>query len=164
MRIRVTLGLAKGRFSIRLSHILGISTLFVMTSTAFSMPYGLGCATDINTDGNVGVGDVLSIIDYWGTSNEAADCNGDGIVSIGDLLMLIDEWGTDCNSIHPFTASTVVTFDYANGFVIIETNGIPDHPTGPFDGSTIHVVAKHVLEAKSVIKQVVTIFMVLSSC
>jgi len=120
----------------RLSHKLGVSTLFIMTSAAFSMPYGLGCATDINTDGNVGVGDVLSIIDYWGTSNESADCNGDGVVSIGDLLMLIDEWGTDCNSIHPFTASTVVTFDYDNGFVIVESNGIPDHPTGPFDGST----------------------------
>jgi hypothetical protein len=100
------------------------------------MPYGIGCITDIDTDGSVGVGDVLAVIDAWGTSNEAADIDGDGTVSVSDLLMLIDEWGTDCETIHPFVDNTVVMFDYVNELIIIETNGIPSHPTGPFDGST----------------------------
>lgn len=107
-----------------------------ISSIAFSTPYGIGCVTDIDTDGAVGVGDVLAVIDRWGTNDPSADCHGDGIVSVGDLLMLIDEWGTDCESIHPFLANTEVTFDYVNGVIIVTTNGIPDHPTGPFDGST----------------------------
>ncbi len=108
----------------------------VISTLVFSMPYGIGCATDINADGVVGVGDVLTVIDRWGTNDAAADCNGDGVVSVSDLLMLIDEWGVDCESIHPFTGNTMVMFDYAGGFIVITTNGIPEHPTGPFDGST----------------------------
>ena len=115
---------------------LGVSISIVLCSTGYSMPYGIGCITDIDTDGSVGVGDVLAVIDAWGTSNEAADIDGDGTVSVSDLLMLIDEWGTDCETIHPFVDNTVVMFDYVNELIIIETNGIPSHPTGPFDGST----------------------------
>jgi hypothetical protein len=119
-----------------ISHKVSVLTILLANSTLFAMPYGIGCMTDINSDGSVGVGDVLSIIDAWGTTDENADCNGDGIVNVGDILMLIDEWGTDCESIHPFVDNTVVSFDYANDFIIIETSGIPSHPTGPFDGST----------------------------
>ncbi|MBC8309914.1 MAG: YHYH protein [Planctomycetes bacterium] len=117
------------------SRIAVFSALFVSASS-LAMPYGIGCATDVNVDGAVGVGDVLTIIDSWGTSDENADCNGDGIVSVGDLLMLIDEWGTDCESIHPFVDNTVVTFDYDQEHVVVFATGIPNHPTGPFDGST----------------------------
>ena len=118
------------------SHKFSVLTTLFASSTLFAMPYGIGCATDIDNDGNVGVGDVLSVIDAWGTADENADCNGDGIVNVGDILMLINEWGTDCESIHPFTDDTQVTFDYDAGFVVIHTSGVPDHPTGPFDGST----------------------------
>lgn len=117
------------------SQLIGVLLSLVLGATAFTMPYGIGCATDIDTDGSVGVGDLLSVIDYWGSSNSSADCNNDGIVGVNDLLMLINEWATDCESIHPFTANTVVTFDYDGGFIIVETNGLPDHATGPFDGS-----------------------------
>jgi hypothetical protein len=120
----------------KISYKIGVLSCVSISASVFSMPYGLGCATDIDINGNVGVSDVLAIIDSWGTSDAIADCNGDGTVGVGDLLMLIDEWGTDCDSIHPFIANTVVTFDYVNAFVIVETNGIPDHATGPFDGST----------------------------
>lgn len=68
-----------------------ISLITSATATATAMPYGIGCVTDIDTNGSVGVGDVLTIIDSWGTANAEADCNGDGIVGVGDLLMLIDE-------------------------------------------------------------------------
>ena len=118
-----------------ISRNISFLTSLLMSSAVFSMPYGIGCVSDIDSDGIVGVGDVLSVIDAWGTSNEDADCNGDGTVSVGDLLMVINEWAVDCESIHPFVDNTVVTFDYANGFIIIETDGIPSHPTGPFDGS-----------------------------
>jgi hypothetical protein len=117
-------------------HKIGVLSFALTSSALFGMPYGLGCATDINSDGNVGVGDVLAVIDAWGSSDESADCNGDGIVNVGDILILIDEWGTDCESIHPFTDDTQVTFDYSGGFIVIQTSGVPSHPTGPFDGST----------------------------
>ena len=122
--------------SMHLSLKIGVLISLITSATATAMPYGIGCVTDIDTNGTVGVGDVLTIIDSWGTANAEADCNGDGIVGVGDLLMLIDEWGVDCEAIHPFTDDTAVSFDYLGGFVVVMTSGIPDHPTGPFDGST----------------------------
>ena len=113
-----------------------ICTSFFVSSAALSMPYGLGCATDINFDGNVGVSDILVVIDRWGTTDANADCNGDGIVGVSDLLMVIDEWDIDCDSIHPFEGNTQVMFDYDAQRVVISYNGIPNHTTGPFDGST----------------------------
>lgn len=122
--------------SMHVSLKIGVLISLITSATATAMPYGIGCVTDIDTNGTVGVGDVLTIIDSWGTANAEADCNGDGIVGVGDLLMLIDEWGVDCEAIHPFTDDTAVSFDYPGGFVVVMTSGIPDHPTGPFDGST----------------------------
>ncbi|GEM_PF-1296763 len=118
-----------------MNKIIGLFSMALGSST-FAMPYGIGCVTDIDSNGTVGVTDVLSIIDEWGTSDDLADCNGDGIVNVGDLLMLIDEWGADCESIHPFDSTTSVTFDYTNDFILLATSGVPLHPTGPFDGST----------------------------
>lgn len=115
---------------------LGCSSIFISVSTAVSMPYGLGCATDVTTDGVVGVNDILFVVDRWGTTDDLADCNRDGEVGISDILMIIDEWGSDCDSIHPFEGNTTVEFDYIEERVIISYNGIPNHPTGPFDGST----------------------------
>jgi hypothetical protein len=50
------------------------------------------CVGDINEDGIVGVGDVLTVIDQWGT-NGSADINGDGIVDVSDILLLVGNWG-----------------------------------------------------------------------
>ncbi|MBC8310625.1 MAG: S8 family serine peptidase [Planctomycetes bacterium] len=50
------------------------------------------CVGDINEDGFVGVGDLLAVIDQWGT-NGSADINGDGIVDVSDVLMLVGNWG-----------------------------------------------------------------------
>jgi len=51
------------------------------------------CIGDISGDGNVGVTDVLAIIDAWETSNSTADLNADGIVNVIDLLMVVGAWG-----------------------------------------------------------------------
>ncbi|MBC8202784.1 MAG: hypothetical protein H8E91_03050 [Planctomycetes bacterium] len=72
-------------------HKIAVLSSVLFGSALFAMPYGLGCATDIDSDGDVGVGDVLAVIDAWGSTNENADCNGDGIVNVGDILMLIAE-------------------------------------------------------------------------
>ncbi len=74
-------------------HKIGALSFALTSSALFGMPYGLGCATDINSDGNVGVGDVLAVIDAWGSSDESADCNGDGIVNVEDLLAIVGAWG-----------------------------------------------------------------------
>jgi hypothetical protein len=50
------------------------------------------CTGDIDGDDTVGVGDVLAVIDQWGT-NGSADINGDGIVDVSDMLMLVGNWG-----------------------------------------------------------------------
>jgi hypothetical protein len=122
--------------NMHISKLLGVLSTGLVLSGAFAMPYGIGCMTDLDADGSVGVGDVLLVIDSWGSANSDADINGDGIVTVADLLMLIDEWGFDCESIHPFSVNTMIEFDYANNMIIASTSGIPDHPTGPFDGST----------------------------
>jgi V8-like Glu-specific endopeptidase len=47
---------------------------------------------DVDKDGEVGVIDLLAVIDQWGTGG-SADVNGDGVVDVGDLLAIVDAWG-----------------------------------------------------------------------
>ena len=51
------------------------------------------CIGDIEGDGSVDVGDLLLIIDYWGSTNPAGDLNGDGSVNVTDLLIVVGNWG-----------------------------------------------------------------------
>ena len=51
------------------------------------------CDGDIDGDGNVGVQDILAVVDMWGEVGGDADIDGDGIVGVGDILILIDAWG-----------------------------------------------------------------------
>jgi hypothetical protein len=51
-----------------------------------------GCP-DITGDGIVDVGDLLAVIDQWGSNDSPADINGDGIVDVADLLAVISSWG-----------------------------------------------------------------------
>jgi hypothetical protein len=44
-------------------------------------------------DGNVGVPDLLFVINKWGTSDDRADVSEDGIVGVPDLLTIINHWG-----------------------------------------------------------------------
>jgi hypothetical protein len=37
--------------------------------------------------------DLLAIIGAWGTNDPSADVDGDGIVAVGDLLTSIGNWG-----------------------------------------------------------------------
>ena len=52
------------------------------------------CLGDLNSDGEVSVSDLLSIIAAWGTDDENADIDGNGIVAVSDLLIAIGNWGT----------------------------------------------------------------------
>jgi predicted outer membrane repeat protein len=51
------------------------------------------CEGDANGDGDVGVTDLLAVIDQWGQSNAPADFNNDGIVNVTDLLIVVGNWG-----------------------------------------------------------------------
>ena len=55
---------------------------------------GNDCLGDLNSDGEVSVSDLLSIIAAWGTDDENADIDGNGIVAVSDLLIAIGNWGT----------------------------------------------------------------------
>ncbi|MHC4415356.1 MAG: FG-GAP-like repeat-containing protein [Planctomycetota bacterium] len=53
-----------------------------------------GCTGDIDGDGRVGIGDLLSLLAAWGPCPGCAeDLDGDGSVGIADLLMLLAGWG-----------------------------------------------------------------------
>jgi len=51
------------------------------------------CPADLNGDGEVGVNEILTIIEVWGTDDADADITGDGIVGVDDLLTVISAWG-----------------------------------------------------------------------
>ena len=51
------------------------------------------CEGDVDGSGTVDVGDLLEVIDQWGSSDSPADINGDGIVNVNDLLAVVGNWG-----------------------------------------------------------------------
>ena len=52
------------------------------------------CAEDLNNDYEVGVSDLLIIIDDWGPVKDSeSDFNSDGIVDVVDLLQVVSAWG-----------------------------------------------------------------------
>jgi len=52
-------------------------------------------SADLDSDGIVGINDLLTLIAMWGDCKTEchADLNGDGAVNVIDLLQLIDAWG-----------------------------------------------------------------------
>ena len=56
---------------------------------------GTFCQADVDSDGSVGVNDLLAVIAEWGCSGTCeADITDDGLVNVQDLLELIAAWGT----------------------------------------------------------------------
>ena len=52
------------------------------------------CPADLTGDGQVGTGDILAVLDVWGTCNGCpADLDGNGIVNVEDLLQIISTYG-----------------------------------------------------------------------
>jgi hypothetical protein len=51
------------------------------------------CPGDLDRSGDVGAGDLASLLGAWGTSASAADLDGDGIVGAGDVSILLGSWG-----------------------------------------------------------------------
>jgi len=49
------------------------------------------CTADLDLDGIVGFGDLLTLLSAWGT--DEADLDGDGTTGFGDLLVLLSAWG-----------------------------------------------------------------------
>ncbi len=52
-----------------------------------------GCEGDFNSDGEVGVEDLLAMLAVWGDADAQVDLNGDGEVGVEDLLALLALWG-----------------------------------------------------------------------
>jgi len=52
------------------------------------------CPCDLNMDGQVAVGDILTAISAWGDCVEcSSDINNDGDVNVSDLLIMLGHWG-----------------------------------------------------------------------
>ena len=52
------------------------------------------CAVDLDANGYVEIGDLLLLLEWWGTP--AADLNGSGVSDADDVLMLLSVWGETC--------------------------------------------------------------------
>jgi hypothetical protein len=91
---------------------------------------GISCSGDFNLDGIVNGNDLSGLLGHWNTKNPTYDIDGSGLVEGYDLAVLLGQWGQDCN---PFHAGIVIS--YGETTAMVTSNGIPDHPTGPFDGS-----------------------------
>ena len=59
------------------------------------------CATDVDGSGNVGVSDLLAIIDNWGVCGDGTfrpdgDVDGSCCVDVSDILTVVSDWGVEC--------------------------------------------------------------------
>jgi parallel beta-helix repeat protein len=50
------------------------------------------CAYDLDSDGAVGVADMLGLLGSWGAAGSPADLDRDGVVDVSDLLALFQNW------------------------------------------------------------------------
>ena len=55
------------------------------------------CPWDLDSNGSVGVSDLLSLLGSWGPCPPKADCpadfDGNGTIGVPDLLALLANWG-----------------------------------------------------------------------
>ncbi|MBT5136174.1 MAG: hypothetical protein HOM36_01325, partial [Phycisphaerae bacterium] len=52
------------------------------------------CPADVDGNGSVGVGDILTMIEQWGAcSGCSGDINDDSVVNVTDLLEVVGGWG-----------------------------------------------------------------------
>ncbi len=93
---------ADGSMGIQSSITLGANET---TTVVFMLTYGAitpsaavcdtgSCVWDLDDNGAVGTGDLLTLFSQWGTDGPA-DFDGSGTVGTGDLLILFSNWG-DC--------------------------------------------------------------------
>lgn len=108
---------------------LSCSVLCAVVSVAQAQS-PLFCSADFDFDGDVGGADLSALLGAWNTSNPTYDLNDSGLIDGADLSTLLGQWGQVCQPFHGH-----VTVSYEDGFAVAESNGLPDHPTGPFDGS-----------------------------
>jgi hypothetical protein len=52
------------------------------------------CTGDLDGDGDVGINDLLTVLEGWGGDGSQGDVNGDGQTGVDDLLALIAVWGS----------------------------------------------------------------------
>jgi len=67
----------------------GAALAFVVTGTP-----AVGCDADLDGSGDVGFGDILEIIAWWGCFPGCPqDLSGNGTVDFADILVVIGAWG-----------------------------------------------------------------------
>ena len=80
-----------------LPHSINVATSICLNDENGDGICDLVCNEDLNSDGVVGVQDVLSLLTEFGcTALCAYDVNQDGYVSVDDLLQLLSEYGNTC--------------------------------------------------------------------
>jgi fermentation-respiration switch protein FrsA (DUF1100 family) len=65
-----------------------------MKQTLDTIPHS---PADINCDGTVNSGDLITVINTWGACPPGKTCGGDinsdQVVNVGDMLMVLNDWG-----------------------------------------------------------------------
>jgi hypothetical protein len=113
--------------TIAAASILGLSSLAPAQHP--TQPGGVFCIADVTQDLVVDGADLGIFLLAWDTSDGAADFDHSGTVDGADLGTLLLQWGSTC---HPFHSN--VEIHIKDGFLVVEGNGIPDHPYGDFPG------------------------------
>ncbi len=114
------------------SVLVGVLGLGLSGAAMANSQTRLGCDGDSTRDGTVDTSDILQVISDWGDTG-GFDIDGDGLTGVPEILLVLEEWGRPC---HPFHDNMTVVFDYPAGFAVVTGSGLPEHPMGPFDGST----------------------------
>ncbi len=76
----------------KISAVLGIAAALALAPAAIA---GDSCPWDLDSDGDVGFTDLLTLLEAWGPvpTPDPPDFDGDGDVDFSDLLELLANWG-----------------------------------------------------------------------
>ena len=106
---------------------------------------------DFDEDGNIGVSDLLLLVEAWETDDPKCDIGpmpwGDGVVDAADLEVMMDYWGLPQNmGVDPVELIAHWTFDETQGMNAYDSTGVYDanlmgdpvwHPEGGIFGGAL---------------------------
>ena len=128
--------------------VFAVFLVLLFVPVVFSLPD----IPDLTGDGRVGVGDLLFVVDRFGSNDSVADVNEDGVVDLFDLVLVARFFGQSVE-LDPDAPSSVTPLFYdgfesgdnshqENGYSWVFAHGRPDnvqlHGAEAFDGSWAH--------------------------
>lgn len=78
---------------------VGLVPAALVIVAVLACPAGASCPADVDSNGEVGVPDLLTVLQDWGYGSGTSDFTGpdqvaDGLVNAYDLLGVLNSWGS----------------------------------------------------------------------